>query len=405
VEGYEANGIRRGRGGVRRGVGAGGGPPPQPRDGGSSDVHDVGLLWLRVWNNGSVWDPEGGTGVYPAPDGPANVYFGGLWVAGKSGGVVRMATPDEWSPLTPVVMSWDPTWAKLPPYVRRESDLDSYYRMDDSRAGGLGPVPMTVESHGLSWGAAPYDDFVGFRYNVANGSDAELTDSYVALAYDADIGGPLSYVDDYVGFDAERKMPYMYDATEGNPYLGIVTVGEEPWGAHTWDIDDDPASDDEKYAYMSAPGFDCERTDANDWRLFITAGPYDIPAGATKTVTFAVVAGEDLEALQRNADAARELLLSQPGPDLPKPSFALRQNWPNPVVDATSIRFSCVSGTKVTLAVYDLAGRRVATLARGYYGPGEHEVTWAPAGVPPGVYVYALESPASRLVKRMVITH
>ena len=46
-------------------------------------VHDDGLLWLKVWNNGTVGDVRG-SGIYPAPDGPANIYRGDFWVGARS---------------------------------------------------------------------------------------------------------------------------------------------------------------------------------------------------------------------------------------------------------------------------------------------------------------------------------
>jgi hypothetical protein len=38
------------------------------------------------------------------------------------------------------------------------------------------------------------------------------------------------------------------------------------------------------------------------------------------------------------------------------------------------------------LRVFDVAGRRVATLARGRYTMGDHAFEWKTAGIPSGVY-------------------
>lgn len=372
-------------------------------------VHDDGLLWLKVWNNGTVGDAEG-SGIYPAPDGPANIYRGEFWVGARSRpgpghpyhyGVV---CPPEWRGLTPVIMSEDPEWAQVPSYIKREGTLDSYYRMDDSDAGERGPLPVACDVHGASWCLDDYDDFIAFRYHLKNESSQKLEDTYVALAYDFDVGSSFSYIDDYVGFDDERKMPYMYDGDPGNPYLGLVCVEGPVRGAHAWDITNDPDTDRYKYAYMQDPSFDCEQTKPYDWRVMLSVGPYEIPAGLTEIVTFAVVAGADLEALRENADTALAIL--KPGPltkrFLPT-SFNLSQNRPNPVTGNTKIRFACRLSAKVKLAVYDIAGRRVAVLADNIYQPGTYEVEWRPGAVAPGVYLYTMEAAGERLVRTMVV--
>jgi hypothetical protein len=243
------------------------------------------------------------------------------------------------------------------------------------------------------------------RYRLTNNSSATLEDSYVALAYDIDIGGSLSYIGDYVGFDDEREMPYMYDSDPDNPYLGLVCVEGLVRGAHAWDIGSDPESDEYKYAYMQDPSFDCERTEPYDWRVMLSTGPYEIPAGSTRIVTFAVVAGADLEALRENADTALAVFKAGPPPERSVPSaFNLAQNRPNPVTTYTKIRFACRVSAKVELAVYDLAGRRVATLADNIYQPGVYEVEWRPRDAAPGVYLYTLEAVNERFVKAMVVS-
>jgi hypothetical protein len=374
-------------------------------------IHDDGLLWLTTWNRGYVHD-FGGTGVYPAPNGPANIYVGYLAVGGMTGKVIHLiagsgvgiGTKPEWRGLTPVIMSRDPEWKQVPSYIEQEGTLDSYYRMDDSDAGENGPIPVTCDVHGISWSVDDYDDFIAFRYHLKNENRNKLENTYFALAYDFDIGGSLSYIDDYVGFDDERKMPYMYDADPNHPYLGLVCVEGPVRGAHSWDIMNDPETDRYLYAHMADPSFDCEQTEPYDWRIMLSTGPYEIPADLTEIVTFAVVAGADLDALQKNADTALAAFKPGPAPErsIPK-AFNLAQNRPNPVKTATKIRFSCRVSAKVKLAVYDLAGRRVATLADKIYQPGTYEVEWRPGNASPGVYLYTLEAVNERLTKAMVV--
>jgi len=61
------------------------------------------------------------------------------------------------------------------------------------------------------------------------------------------------------------------------------------------------------------------------------------------------------------------------------------------------------------VTVYDLAGRRVSTLAHGRFPAGRHQATWnlgAGEGerVPAGVYFCELRAAGSRFCRRLVVT-
>jgi hypothetical protein len=90
-------------------------------------------------------------------------------------------------------------------------------------------------------------------------------------------------------------------------------------------------------------------------------------------------------------------------PPATKPAaFALRQNVPNPASGAVTFSFELPEGADVTLAVYDVSGRRVATAADGFFPAGRHDVPFA-NGLAPGVYVYRLEAGARSAARKMVV--
>jgi len=86
-------------------------------------------------------------------------------------------------------------------------------------------------------------------------------------------------------------------------------------------------------------------------------------------------------------------------------SFALGACRPNPVRERAVITFALPRAADCRLEVYDLAGRRLATLAQGRFGEGAHDVTWTPAAasVPAGVYVYTLRADGFAAAKRLVV--
>jgi hypothetical protein len=68
----------------------------------------------------------------------------------------------------------------------------------------------------------------------------------------------------------------------------------------------------------------------------------------------------------------------------------LRGVAPNPFNPATMIRFRLERPVEVDLAVYDLAGRRVADLVHGFMPAGDHAVPFAPRELASGTYVARL---------------
>ncbi len=56
--------------------------------------------------------------------------------------------------------------------------------------------------------------------------------------------------------------------------------------------------------------------------------------------------------------------------------FELVQNFPNPFVESTTIRYSIPEGGPVTLEIYDVLGRRLTVLVKASQEVGYHEAAW-----------------------------
>ena len=78
-------------------------------------------------------------------------------------------------------------------------------------------------------------------------------------------------------------------------------------------------------------------------------------------------------------------------------AFTLDQNYPNPFNSATVIRFALPISTVVELAIFNLAGQRVATLADGMRQAGTYTIRWDGRDddgrtLASGVYLYRLRT-------------
>ena len=81
-------------------------------------------------------------------------------------------------------------------------------------------------------------------------------------------------------------------------------------------------------------------------------------------------------------------------------------NYPNPFKDVTTIRFSLAKRSRVALAVYDLAGRRVRSLEAGDMPAGLHELRWDGTNdqgrrAASGVYFVRMESESGTAAHRL----
>jgi hypothetical protein len=84
-------------------------------------------------------------------------------------------------------------------------------------------------------------------------------------------------------------------------------------------------------------------------------------------------------------------------------TYTLQQNYPNPFNPSTTISFSLAQSGPTTLIVYDLLGRKVATLIDGEMSAGTHSVRFDDTKLPSGVYIYQLASRTFRATKTMTL--
>jgi hypothetical protein len=83
--------------------------------------------------------------------------------------------------------------------------------------------------------------------------------------------------------------------------------------------------------------------------------------------------------------------------------FALQQNYPNPFNPTTVISYQLPVASYVTLKVYDMLGREVATLMNGAQDAGYKSVEFSAANLPSGIYTYKLTAGTFVEVKKMLM--
>jgi len=83
--------------------------------------------------------------------------------------------------------------------------------------------------------------------------------------------------------------------------------------------------------------------------------------------------------------------------------YALFNNYPNPFNPTTNIKFDLPENTIVSLKIFDISGREVASLLNSKLQAGTYTYLWNASTVSSGIYFYELSTPGFRQVKRMVL--
>jgi hypothetical protein len=84
-------------------------------------------------------------------------------------------------------------------------------------------------------------------------------------------------------------------------------------------------------------------------------------------------------------------------------AFAIGQNYPNPFSSTTTIPFDVKAASHVTVEVFDLMGRRVATLLNQPMGPGSYETTFDAGSLSAGMYLFRVQTGTQAETGRMLL--
>ena len=88
--------------------------------------------------------------------------------------------------------------------------------------------------------------------------------------------------------------------------------------------------------------------------------------------------------------------------------YQLYQNYPNPFSETTTISYVLPEASKVSISIFDMAGRKVKTLVDGEQERGNHQVEWHRDNgyggkVPAGIYIVSMQAEGALLQRKMIV--
>jgi hypothetical protein len=172
-----------------------------------------------------------------------------------------------------------------------------------------------------------------------------------------------------------------FTETVNNQERRIEVVIEDPEGIQTVNFRNDnqnnsPLLENLTVELEEATGGTLERDDSSsdiDWSAGSTA--------PTRVVLHLNQENENVKSFAyylRTTNGCGTETVIDPVGELPVSvdALSLQGNYPNPFSDRTTLAFALPEAADVTLTVYDVMGRKVATLQEGRLPAGAHEVRW-----------------------------
>jgi hypothetical protein len=366
-------------------------------------VHNVGNVLLTVGGDSQLGDQK--TAYSGTWNGQDYLWLGGLWVGTDIQGAKRMICKDYYR------SDWDRIPGNVGTSAPGISDQDIDFRYGDQLADL--PIGLEVRQRSFQWAAEGWSDFIIISYEIKNtGVNGASEQIFTGLWCDPDVTLGASNLP---GYDAQRKLLYFHNEPAPSAgYIGFKVMGATaaPFAAFTYrrGFGGDPDLPDSlRFELMSAGGVYLSDT-TGDYRMLLTAEPYTLSVGESKTISYGMVFGNDLEDLQAHSDSmdvvfeSHALTSVEEIADAETPErFLLEQNYPNPFNPATIISYSLPRKVNVDLKIFDIQGRQVAILVDGTQEVGNYKSNWNADGFPSGIYFYRLQAGDYVATRKMLL--
>jgi photosystem II stability/assembly factor-like uncharacterized protein len=183
--------------------------------------------------------------------------------------------------------------------------------------------------------------------------------------------------------------------TNGGAYWGYCSSGDSRYISSIYFIE-------KKYGWISgfdgnSSGFIMKTTNGgNSWTKQTTATGYDIlKIYFTDKINGWAVGYNG--AILKTTTGGDDNFSNEPA------SYSLNQNYPNPFNPVTNVEFGIPFQGIVTLKVFDMLGKEIATLINSSLNPGQYEIQFNGSNYASGVYFYRLTAGEFTDTKRMML--
>lgn len=277
------------------------------------------------------------------------------------------------------------------------SDFDLSGKFNDNNAAASAKLNIEVKHRSFTWNAPGDMNYVMVQYNIKNTSANALSNMYAAIFTDWDIQNYSANKSDQ---NPTLKLGYSYATTSTQLYAGVKVLSNTPFNMYAADNVTggggginlaDGFDTSEKYQTMSTSRPQAGVTGAgNDVINIVSTGPFNVPAGDSIIVAFALIGGDNLAELETGATNA-QIRYDAAFPTITtinennNESVSLNV-YPNPSNGNVTFNFKLNETEKVQIVVYDLEGNIVKQITNVKYNTGVNNVQVSLDDLPAGVY-------------------
>lgn len=167
---------------------------------------------------------------------------------------------------------------------------------------------------------------------------------------------------------------------EGSRWHTIDWIG---WKLLTWDL-----AQDSVIAWVNGNGSISGTSYVDSYQLTYSEG-----GAVTGTLVF-----DDFRVVDKGIPTSTQETDSELPTDV-----QLSQNYPNPFNPSTKINFALPQNGEISLKIYDMLGREVATLYEGVKKQGFHSIQFDASSYASGIYIYRLVTETGSVSKKMTL--
>ena len=243
-----------------------------------------------------------------------------IWVGDPNGSVANTwqwdSTEEQW-----FLDEWRPTASgRIDGRVDRDGRQTITAQYTPSGNADF-PLNLSVSQTSFSWRGSEEpgtEEFIVIKLTVVNEGDINHDGIYAALMADWEVDAPMIETDepslDRVEWDKDRRTLFAYDADESdgiNPvHAGLALLDGKLSARHVVPFSVDNFTDDARSRFMSGHSLTQATGQAlppQDCVSILASGPYDLKARGSFSVTYALLIGENLAALNENVDVAKKM--------------------------------------------------------------------------------------------------
>ncbi len=289
-------------------------------------------------------------------------------------------------------------------------------RSDKDLYGSFTDGTVNVDHKFYVWNSPGNEKYVIVEYKFKNASGSALNGFYAGLFADWDITA-ATFANNKTNQDVARKMGYAYGTNAGGVYAAIKVLTPTPFNHFGLDNtnaatngvnvgDTDGFSKADKYLTLSTsnPTSGNLAATGNDIHDVVSTGPFDIPAGDSITVAFALIGGDNVLDIQTSADAAQVKYDGLVATSNTASAIVNHLNaQPNPAQSVTNIQFDLLQNDHINLSIFDMKGAKIKTVFDGNANAGAQNYAVDIANLANGTYIYTLKTSNGSVSERLVI--